>query len=208
MPKKTLQFALKYIHKMPTIRKILTAAALSLTAMASVSCTQFCARFADMGQVSTGIQITEPKEVYRVENRLFIRGVKAEFEYRHDWIWKELKTNGGEYSRIPGSEIGSLYHEISQNSDSKQQRYYLKSNGEWLTELPGKPSGKFITFSNTMPRGVYKVGGYRNHRACPVCLPARSSGICSSGCTVCAHLYSLEHTHDSLYNNEIRLLLG
>lgn len=142
---------------MPTIRKILTAAALSLTAMASVSCTQFCARFADMGQVSTGIQITEPKEVYRVENRLFIRGVKAEFEYRHDWIWKELKTNGGEYSRIPGSEIGSLYHEISQNSDSKQQRYYLKSNGEWLTELPGKPSGKFITFSNTMPRGVYKV---------------------------------------------------
>lgn len=142
---------------MPTIRKILTAAALSLAAMASVSCTQFCARFADMGQVSTGIQITEPKEVYRVENRLFIRGVKAEFEYRHDWIWKELKTNGGEYSRIPGSETGSLYHEISQNSDSKQQRYYLKSNGEWLTELPGKPSGKFITFSNNMPRGVYKV---------------------------------------------------
>lgn len=95
------------------INKILTITTLFLAVGVNVSCTQFCARFVDMGQISTGIGITEPKEVYRVDNRLYIRGEKAEFEYRHDWLWKELKTNGGEYTRIPGSETGSLYHEIS-----------------------------------------------------------------------------------------------
>lgn len=108
-----------------------------------------------MGQVRTGIEITEPKEVYRVGNRHYIRGEKAEFEYRHDWLWKELKNNVGEYTRIPGSETGSLYHEISQGSDSEPPRYYLKRDATWLTALPGKSSEKIITFSQTMPHGVY-----------------------------------------------------
>ena len=138
-----------------TIKKILTTTALSLAAVSCVSCTQFCARFIDMGQVSTGIEIPELKEVYRVKDRLYIRGEKAEFEYRHDWLWKELKTNGGEYTRVPGSEIGSMYHEISQASDSEPPRYYLKRDATWLTALPGKSSEKIITFSQTMPHGVY-----------------------------------------------------
>ncbi len=140
----------------PSIHKILATTALCLAAIACVSCTQFCARFIDMGQVSTGIEITEPKEVYRVGNRHYIRGEKAEFEYRHDWLWKELKNNGGEYTRIPGSETGSLYHEISQDSESKTPRYYLKRDAEWLAELPGSPSGKIITYSDKMPHGVYE----------------------------------------------------
>ncbi len=138
-----------------TIPRILTTTALCLAAMGMSSCTQFCARFIDMGQVRTGIEITEPKEVYRVGNRHYIRGEKAEFEYRHDWLWKELKNNGGEYTRIPGSETGSLYHEISQGSESKTPRYYLKRDAEWLSELPGSPSAKIITFSDKMPHGVY-----------------------------------------------------
>lgn len=94
------------------------------------------------GAVSSGIEITAPKEVYRVGNRHYIRGEKAEFEYRHDWLWKELKNNGGEYTRIPGSETGRLYHEISPDSESETPRYYLKCDAEWLAELPGPPSGK------------------------------------------------------------------
>lgn len=141
---------------MPPFHKILTTIGLSLAAGVCVSCTQCCFRFIDMGQVSTGIEITEPKEVYRVENRLYIRGEKAEFEYRHNWLWKELKHNGGEYTRIPGTETGSLYHEISQDSDSESPRYYLKDNAEWLTTLPGDFSEKMLTFSHTMPHGVYK----------------------------------------------------
>ena len=100
---------------MSATRRILGTSALCLAAGVCVSCTQFCFRFIDMGQVSTGVEIPEPKEVYRVGNRLYVQGVKAEFEYRHDWLWKELKTNGGEYTRVPGSEIGSMYHEISQD---------------------------------------------------------------------------------------------
>lgn len=140
---------------MPLIRRILTTIAFCLVTGACVSCTQFCFRFIDMGQVSTGIEIPELKEVYRVGNRLYIRGEKAEFEYRHDWLWKELKTNGGEYTRVPGSEIGSMYHEISQDADSEPPRYYLKRDATWLTALPGKSSEKIITFSQTMPHGVY-----------------------------------------------------
>ena len=140
---------------MSATRRILGTSALCLAAGACVSCTQFCFRFIDMGQVSTGVEIPEPKEVYRVGNRLYVQGVKAEFEYRHDWLWKELKTNGGEYTRVPGSEIGSMYHEISQDSDSETPRYYLKRDAEWLTALPGKSSEKIITFSQTMPHGVY-----------------------------------------------------
>ena len=138
-----------------TIPRILATTALCLAAVGMSSCTQFCARFIDMGHVRTGIEITEPKEVYRVGNRHYIRGEKAEFEYRHDWLWKELKNNGGEYTRIPGSETGSLYHEISQGSESKTPRYYLKRDAEWLSELPGSPSAKIITFSDKMPHGVY-----------------------------------------------------
>ena len=136
--------------------RIASTTALCLAAISCVSCTQFSARFIDMGQVSSGIEITAPKEVYRVGNRHYIRGEKAEFEYRHDWLWKELKTNGGEHRRIPGSETGSLYHEITQNSDSKSQRYYLKHNAEWLKELPGTPSEQLITFSDKIPHGVYE----------------------------------------------------
>lgn len=141
---------------MSTTRRILCTTALCLAAGACVSCTQFCFRFIDMGQVSTGVEIPEPKEVYRVGNRLYVQGVKAEFEYRHDWLWKELKTNGGEYTRVPGSEIGSMYHEISQDSDREMPRYYLKRDSEWLAELPGPPSGKVITYSDKMPHGVYE----------------------------------------------------
>lgn len=151
----TYQTAGKGITK-ARLRRILPATALCLAAGACVSCTQFCARFIDMGQVRTGIEISEPKEVYRVGNRHYIRGEKAEFEYRHNWLWKELKCNGGEYTRIPGSETGSLYHEISQDSEYESDRYYLKHDAEWLTELPGTPSGKIITFSDKMPHGVYE----------------------------------------------------
>ena len=140
----------------PLIHRILATTALCFAAVSCVSCTQFCARFIDMGQVSTGIEITDPKEVYRVGNRHYIRGEKAEFEYRHDWLWKELKNNGGEYTRIPGSETGSLYHEISPDSEYGEERYYLKRDAEWLAELPGPPSGKIITFSDKMPHGVYE----------------------------------------------------
>ncbi len=139
---------------MPAIRRILATTALCLAAISCVSCTQFCARFIDMGQVRSGIEISEPKEVYRVGNRHYIRGEKAEFEYRHNWLWKELKNNGGEYTRIPGSENGSLYHEISP-AEYGEERYYLKRDAEWLAELPGTPSGKIITFSDKMPHGVY-----------------------------------------------------
>ena len=139
---------------MSTFHKILATTALCFAAVSCVSCTQFCARFIDMGQVSSGIEITDPKEVYRVGNRHYIRGEKAEFEYRHDWLWKELKNNGGEYTRIPGSENGSLYHEISP-AEYGEERYYLKRDAEWLAELPGTPSGKIITFSDKMPHGVY-----------------------------------------------------
>lgn len=121
---------------MSATRRILCTTALCLAVGACASCTQFCFRFIDMGQVSTGVEIPEPKEVYRVGNRLYVQGVKAEFEYRHDWLWKELKTNGGEYTRVPGSEIGSMYHEISQDSDREMPRYYLKRDAEWLTALP------------------------------------------------------------------------
>lgn len=55
------------------INKILTITTLFLAVGVNVSCTQFCARFVDMGQISTGIGITEPKEVYRVDNRLYKR---------------------------------------------------------------------------------------------------------------------------------------
>jgi len=137
------------------IRRILTTTALCLASGACLSCTQFGFRFIDMGQVRSGIEITEPKEVYRVGSRLYIRGEKAEFKYRHDWLWKELKTNGGEYTRIPGSETGSLYHEISP-AEYGEERYYLKRDAEWLAELPGTPSGKIITFSDKMPHGVSK----------------------------------------------------
>ena len=138
-----------------TIKKILTTTALCLAAVSCVSCTQFCARFIDMGQVSSGIEITDPKEVYRVGDLHYILGKKAEFAYRHDWLWKELKNNGGEYTRIPGSETGSLYHEISPDSEYGEERNYLKRDAEWLAELPGPPSGKIITFSDKMPHGVY-----------------------------------------------------
>jgi hypothetical protein len=141
---------------MPLIPRILTTTALCLVAVSCVSCTQFCARFIDMGQVSSGIEITDPKEVYRVGDRHYICGEKAEFAYRHDWLWKELKNNGGEYTRIPGSETGSLYHEISPDSEYGEERYYLKRDAEWLAELPGPPSGKIITFSDKMPHGVYE----------------------------------------------------
>ena len=137
------------------IPRIFATTALCLAAVSCVSCTQFCARFIDMGQVSSGIEITDPKEVYRVGDRHYIQGKKAEFAYRHDWLWKELKNNGGEYTRIHGSETGSLYHEISQDSESETPRYYLKRDAEWLAELPGPPSGKIITFSDKMPHGVY-----------------------------------------------------
>lgn len=138
------------------IRRILTTTALCLASGACLSCTQFGLRFIDMGQVRSGIEITEPKEVYRVGSRLYIRGEKAEFKYRHDWLWKELKTNGGEYTRIPGSETGSLYHEISQDSDIDTRGYYLKHDAEWLDALPGNSSAKVITYSPLLPHGVYE----------------------------------------------------
>lgn len=137
------------------LRRFFTTAALFPASVLCMSCTQFCARFIDMGQVYTGVEISNPKEVYRVGSRLYIRGIKAEFEYRHNWLWKELKTNGGEYTRVPGSEIGSMFHEISPDSDSGAQHYYLKRDAEWLNELPGKSSGKMITFSKSIPHGVY-----------------------------------------------------
>ena len=140
---------------MPPFPRILATTAICLAAISCVSCTQFCARFIDMGQVRSGIEISEPKEVYRVGNRHYIRGEKAEFEYRHNWLWKELKNNSGEYTRIPGSENGSLYHEISP-AEYGEERYYLKRDAEWLAELPGTPSGKIITFSDKMPHGVSK----------------------------------------------------
>ena len=64
-----------------TIPRILATTALCLAAVGMSSCTQFCARFIDMGQVHTGIEITEPKEVYRVGNRHYIRGEKVNCEF-------------------------------------------------------------------------------------------------------------------------------
>ena len=139
---------------MPTIRRILTTTALCLATGACVSCTNFCARFIDMGKIHSGIEITEPKEVYSIGNRHYIRGESAEFEHRSNWFWKELKNSGGEYIRIPCSEKGSRYHELTLDPSYQDKRYILHPDSEWLTSLPGKPAKLMISFDKNLPNGL------------------------------------------------------
>ena len=139
---------------MSPFRKILATTALCLAAGAGVSCTNFTARFIDMGKVHSGIEIPKTKEVYRVGDHHYIRGESAEFEHRSNWIWKELKNSGGEYIRIPGSEKGSRYHELTLEPGCKEKRYKLNPDGEWLSDLPGKPAELIVSFDNNLPHGL------------------------------------------------------
>lgn len=139
---------------LPAIPGILTTTALCLAAGACVSCTNFCARLIDMGKVHSGIEITTPKEVYRIGEHRYIRGESAEFEHRSNWFWKELKDSGGEYIRIPGSEKGSRYHELTLAPYDHDKCYVLNPDSEWLTDLPGKPSKLIISFDKNLPEGI------------------------------------------------------
>ena len=130
---------------LPLFHRILAAVALFFAVGACSSCTKYSARFIDMGQVHSGIEITQPEEVYLVGNRRYIRGESAKFKYRGNRFWIYLKGSDGEYIRIPGSENGSRYHEIAIDPDFAPDVYYLTSGGEWLTSLPGKSTGLIIS---------------------------------------------------------------
>lgn len=114
----------------------------------------FCARFIDFGEIHSAIEITEPKEVYHVGSRCYIRGESASFECKSNWFWKELKDSGGEYIRIPGSEKGSRYHELTLASCSSGKRYILNPAAEWLTDLPSEPSELIVSFDKNLPGGL------------------------------------------------------
>ena len=128
-------------------RKIITTTACCLAAAVGSSCTNFCGRFIDMGQVHSAIEITKPEEMYRVGNRRYIRGVSADFEYRSNWVMDNLKSPGGEYVRIPGSEKGNRYHEVVLDPDDEGEHYILKPDAEWTTGLPGEPSGMTVSYN-------------------------------------------------------------
>lgn len=138
----------------PFFHRIIAAIALFLAVGACASCTKFSARFIDMGQVHSGIEITQPEEVYLVGDRRYIRGESAKFVHRSTWFWQELKNSGGEYIRIPGSENGSRYHEISIDPDFAPDVYCLTSGEEWLTALPGKSSGLIIEYDKDMRQSL------------------------------------------------------
>lgn len=135
-------------------RRIFPTAAVCLSAGACLSCTNFCGRFIDMGQVHSAIEITNPEEVYRVGDRRYIRGVSADFEYRSNWVMDNLKSPGGEYVRIPGSEKGNRYHEVVLDPDDEGEYYMLKPDAEWTNGLPGEPSGMTVSYNTKRYRRI------------------------------------------------------
>ena len=142
---------------MTSFRKILATTAICLAAVDCVSCTNFCGRFIDMGEVHSAIEITKPEEMYCVGKRRYIRGVSADFEYKSNLVMDNLQSPGGEYIRIPESEKGSRYHEVMLAPDYKGEHYILKPDAEWATRLPGEPSEMVVTYDTK-----------RHHRLCDV----------------------------------------
>lgn len=131
-------------------------------AMLLASCTQFRARIADLGEKHTGVDIAPPRVVYRVANRYYVQGVQAEFEHHTPILMKTIKEQGGEYTRIPGTEGKVVYHEIEQG---EYGGYYLAHNADWQTTLPGKAARIIFSPSTKLPQGACVVQSHTTAHA-------------------------------------------